>query len=138
MVEFALVLPIFMLVLSGICDFGFMLYNRMTVINSAREGARAAAMVSNPAWVEDTAVGAARSAASGGGVTVSLGDVMVVCLETSASVTSPATIPCTTVKNGDSVSVKVIFTYKTFFPLAFGQEFPLNSTVQMVFDNLPS
>ena len=42
MVEFALVIPIFMLVLSGILDFGFMLYSRMTVINSAREGARAA------------------------------------------------------------------------------------------------
>ncbi|MGZ6314992.1 MAG: TadE family protein, partial [Candidatus Limnocylindrales bacterium] len=38
LVEFAMVIPIFLLVLSGICDFGFMLYSRMSVINAAREG----------------------------------------------------------------------------------------------------
>ncbi len=35
-------LPVFLLILSGILDFGFMLNARMTVISAAREGARAA------------------------------------------------------------------------------------------------
>ncbi len=35
-------LPVFLLILSGLLDFGFMLYSRMTVISAAREGARAA------------------------------------------------------------------------------------------------
>ena len=40
LVEFAVVLPVFLLILAGILDFGFILYSRMTVINAARDGAR--------------------------------------------------------------------------------------------------
>jgi Flp pilus assembly protein TadG len=40
MVEFALVFPIFIIVLTSILYFGFLLYSRMTVINAARAGAR--------------------------------------------------------------------------------------------------
>lgn len=137
MVEFAIVLPIFMLVLSGICDFGFMLYNRMTVISAAREGARAAAMVSDPARVEVTAVGAARSAASGGGVDVTVDPVY--CYHTKGDPESKTPIDCLSVVNGDSVSVTVNYTYHWFFPamLAVAPTIGLSSTVQMVFDNLP-
>ena len=39
MVEFALVVPIFLVVLCGILYFGFMLYSKMSIINAAREGA---------------------------------------------------------------------------------------------------
>ena len=42
LVEFAVVLPVFLLILSGILDFGFLLYSRMTVISATREGARVA------------------------------------------------------------------------------------------------
>ena len=35
-----MVLPVFLLVLAGILDFGLGLYSQMTVINAAREGAR--------------------------------------------------------------------------------------------------
>jgi Flp pilus assembly protein TadG len=142
MVEFAIVLPIFMLVLSGICDFGFMLYQRMTIISAAREGARAAAMAEDPSMIVSTAQGATRTAAASGGVDVTVASSDVVCLQTSVSVTSPPTCTFDTgsassVKDGDSVSVKVTYAYHTFFPLAFGSTFNLSSTVQMVFDNLP-
>ncbi|MGZ5408336.1 MAG: TadE/TadG family type IV pilus assembly protein, partial [Aeromicrobium sp.] len=40
LVEFAVVLPVFLLILAGIIDFGLGLYSQMTVINAAREGAR--------------------------------------------------------------------------------------------------
>ena len=47
--EFALVLPIFILILAGILDFGFLLYSRITLINATREGARAAVTeIANP------------------------------------------------------------------------------------------
>ena len=42
LVEFALVFPIFFLILAGILDFGFLMYSRITLINATREGARAA------------------------------------------------------------------------------------------------
>ena len=40
LVEFALVFPIFILLMAGIADFGFGLYQYMNVINAARIGAR--------------------------------------------------------------------------------------------------
>ena len=87
MVEFALVIPLFLLFLSGILDFGFALFNRMTVINAAREGARAAVMVSNTATIPTVAEASARAAAAHAGLTVS--SVTETCLRTTVSVTSP-------------------------------------------------
>lgn len=40
MVEFALILPIFLLILCGIIDFGWMFYNQLSLNNACREGAR--------------------------------------------------------------------------------------------------
>ena len=45
LVEFALVLPVFLLLLCGVLDFGFMLFNQMTLGSAAREGARAAVII---------------------------------------------------------------------------------------------
>ncbi len=40
MVEFALILPVFLLILCGIIDFGWMFYNQLSLNNACREGAR--------------------------------------------------------------------------------------------------
>lgn len=40
-VEFALLLPVVLLILFGIIEFGMMMYGREVVTNAAREGARA-------------------------------------------------------------------------------------------------
>jgi Flp pilus assembly protein TadG len=40
-VEFALVLPLLMLILFGIIEFGFAFYNKEVITNASREGARA-------------------------------------------------------------------------------------------------
>ena len=130
MVEFAMVFPLFMLVLAGILDFGFALYTRMTVINAAGAGANAAVIVSDYSTVSTVATGAADAAAAQGGVTPS--SVTTICLQTTSSITAPPTIACSSAKLGDSVSVTVNYTYKTFFPLMFGASFNMSSTVQMV------
>ena len=132
MVEFALVLPIFMLVLSGILDFGFALYSRMSVISAAREGARAAIMVPDNTTITSVAQAAAISAGAGAGLTLST--PTVTCLQTTASVSNPPVILCTTAQSGDSVLVRVNFTYRSFFPLSFGATFDLSSSVQMVIE----
>jgi Flp pilus assembly protein TadG len=132
MVEFALVLPIFMLVLSGILDFGFALYTRMTVINAAREGARAAVMV--PANTDITTVAQAASISSAAGAGLTLSAPAVTCYQTSASPSSTTVIPCNTAVSGDTVSVAVSYQYHSFFPLSFGATFNLGSTVQMVIE----
>lgn len=40
MVEFALVLPVLILIVCGIIDFGWLFYNQLSLDNACREGAR--------------------------------------------------------------------------------------------------
>jgi Flp pilus assembly protein TadG len=130
LVEFCLVVPIFLLLLSGVIDFGFLLFQRMSVINSAREGARAAAMVSDATTAETVAKQAAVSAAAQGAIGILASDVDVTCIDKSGTHEN-----CTVAKQGDSVRVTVSYTYHTFFPLLLGATIPLSSSVQMVFDS---
>lgn len=44
LVEFSLVLPVLLLVLMGIIELGYLAHNHLALANSAREGARAAAV----------------------------------------------------------------------------------------------
>lgn len=114
-VEFAIVLPIFMLILCAILDFGVVLYSQMTVINAAREGARAATLVANPSDIEATARDRAEAAA--GGLDVN------------------TTVTCGACKPGDPVIVTVRHDHHLFFPLLFGNSIPISSTVQMVLED---
>lgn len=41
-VEFAIALPLLLLLLAGFIEFGFLLYNKQVITNASREGARAA------------------------------------------------------------------------------------------------
>jgi Flp pilus assembly protein TadG len=47
MVEFALVVPVFMLLLLGMLEFGFLLNHNMTIAYASREGARAGAAMAD-------------------------------------------------------------------------------------------
>jgi len=47
-VEFALVLPLLLIVIIGTIDFGFMVYDKAMITNAAREGARAGIVLRNP------------------------------------------------------------------------------------------
>lgn len=53
-VEFALVLPILMLIVFGVIDFGFALNRYSAVSNAAREGVRAASLGAPAADIEKT------------------------------------------------------------------------------------
>jgi Flp pilus assembly protein TadG len=115
MVEFAIVLPIFLLILCAILDFGVVLYSQMTVINAAREGARAATLMAGDASSIEAQAGDRASAAAGG-----------LDVQTTAS--------CGACKPGDFVTVTVRYDHRLFFPLLFGTSIPISSTVQMVLE----
>jgi Flp pilus assembly protein TadG len=146
MVEFALIIPIFMLILSGILDGGFALYSRMTVINAAREGARAAVMVdpkTAASTIPTVAWQRAVSSAKQAGLTINQASVTTTCLQTTSATTPPPACTWTAydsttnpsgAQSGDSVSVTVTYTYHASFPLAFGAQFDLTSKVQMVIE----
>jgi len=137
LVEFALVIPLFMLIFCGICDLGFGLFSRMSVINAARDGARSAVMVQDHSTIPGVAAAAAKSAAAGGLIDPSKVTVNATCLltnPTTGSVSSPATINCALAVVGDSVLVVVHYPYKAIFPLLLGASLDLSSSVQMVID----
>jgi Flp pilus assembly protein TadG len=129
MVEFALVIPVFLLILAGLLDFGFMLYSRMGVINATREGARAAVTAADPTTIPSVATGAARNAATGIGSAVTVATSCVHIVSASCDWSTK-----TSSQPGDAVSVTVTYTYHTFFPLFFGATIPMSSTVQMVLE----
>jgi Flp pilus assembly protein TadG len=115
-VEFALVLPIFLLILCAILDFGVLLYSRMTVINSAREGARAVTLMAGEGQPAIRAAADNRAKAAAGGLNVD-------------TVTT-----CGTCQSGAFVTVTVSYDHHAFFPLLFGNTIPISSTVQMVLE----
>jgi Flp pilus assembly protein TadG len=117
LVEFAVVFPVFILVLFGIIEFGFMLYSQMTVSNAAREAARVSVVDPDPCTIPDLARATGLSAASG---------------LNSAYLSINGSVPnCTKAKQGDTVTVTVTYTYHTFFPLFFGASFNESQQIQM-------
>lgn len=50
LVEYALVLPVLLLVLFGIIEFGIIVFSHDTIANAAREGARYGAVHAGDAW----------------------------------------------------------------------------------------
>ena len=96
LVEFTLVLPIFLLVLFAIVDFGMAFNAWITVTNSAREGAR---------------VGAVRAPS---------GDIEQRVRDTAGSLGDDLTVIVTNAEGdpGDSVVVDVSYGYSLITPLA--------------------
>jgi Flp pilus assembly protein TadG len=131
LVEFALVIPVFMLILCAVLDFGFMLYSRMTVINASREGARITVTAADHTTIPSLASGAVLSNVPGLNTAQLSTTTSCVAIKTSGSCNFSS---ASASQSGDAVSVRVTYTYQTFFPLFFGSTFPMSSTVQMVLE----
>jgi Flp pilus assembly protein TadG len=122
--EFALVMPIFVLMLAGMADFGMGVYADMTVINAAREGARLGAVDPGNTSAVEARVRAMATNLDQGRLAVS-----VTCQRPSgSSFTSCSGTPWQT---GDATVVRVDYRYSMMFPLLFGTEIPMQSEVSM-------
>ena len=66
--EFALLLPVFLLILFGIIEFGMIMYGREVVTNAAREGARAGIVQGPPKRTSGDITTIANSYLTGTGV----------------------------------------------------------------------
>ena len=126
LVEFAVVLPIFLLVLAGLLDFGLALYSQMTIINASREGARFGVVEpGNTVGIED------RVQAMASGLDV---DTTVTCKRPSPAnpnIFGSCSGGVGPWQSGDAVVVKVDYDYHLIWPLFFGNSIGLSSTVQM-------
>ena len=125
LVEFAVVFPVFILLLAGMVDFGLGLYANVTIINAAREGARLGVTLQPM----DTFAIQTRVEAMATGLDLNQLSVSTTCLEPSGSSFVACTGPLW--QTGDSVKVQVDYDYRMIWPLTFGTQLPLSSTVQM-------
>lgn len=96
-VEAALVIPLFILILCGVLDFGWILSNQLKIDNCAREGARYAVIKSSSSDLTSL-------------VTSRVNDV--------SGEGSTSTITVTVTVSGDDVEVKVSKDVKVLTPLA--------------------
>ena len=133
LVEFALVLPVFLLLLCGVLDFGFMLFNQLTVGSAAREGARAAVIIASPPDLTVQAVAQSAANATTAGSGIGAYTVTAHCVHFNGTQFDCGTWKATPL-TGDSVAVNVSYQYHTFFPLLFGATFQLGSGVQMAIE----
>jgi hypothetical protein len=124
LVEFALVLPIFFLVVAGMFDFGLGIYAELTLVNAAREGARIGVIDPGDTVAIETRVREMSSNLDASRLTVSIrcdrsvGGSWIACSD-------PKWQP------GDATFVRTDYRYSMLFPLLFGAEIPLSSEMRM-------
>lgn len=103
MVEFALTLPILMLLIVGIIEFGVIAYNKAVITNASREGARYGVVFRSPSYATTTEIETFTSDyCTGKLITFSAtpGNLVVTAVQSS----SPPTF-------GDTLTVTVNYTY---------------------------
>ena len=131
-VEFILMFPFVMLMFLFIVEFGFVLHSYISIIQSAAEAARYAAIGNRPAGVSCT---------SGDGTVqgraLAASTVSITCAEVTVTYPPPAVAP---VKRGDTVAVRVnhVYTPKTplgkIMTLLSAGTFPSTITMGSCFD----
>jgi Flp pilus assembly protein TadG len=121
LVEFALVVPIFLLLVAAMVDFGLGLNASITVSNAAREGGRLGVITPDSTKIVTRVNNVASSLP--GAVTIT------------TSCTKPGGTTCTLdgskttgAISGDTLIVTVDFDYPMIWPLAFGTKVHLSST----------
>jgi Flp pilus assembly protein TadG len=126
-VEFALVLPIMLMLVLGIIDFGLMIHEKTMLANAAREGARNGAISRNEAVIRQTVAGSLVGPAQ------TQATVTVTCVK--ANGTACAGSFDTQVEPGGKVVVTVEDTYEWITPISrlvgLGTGVDLEKTVEM-------
>jgi Flp pilus assembly protein TadG len=122
LVEFAIIVPIFLLIAFGTIDFGMALNASLTISNASREGARVG--VTTPTTAAITArVQDVAGRFNDGSLTVS------VSCKTAAGAACPGGMAGAT--SGTTIVVTVGYGYPLITPIAFGRVIQLSSTTQM-------
>lgn len=132
-VEFALVVPVILLLLFGIIDYGFMLSFRQSISQAAAEGARAAAVTPSGGSYTTNAANAV-SQAIGYGVTCTLPGGALTKSSATVGSCSATTAACTynTSKTCITVSVTYNYTQAPIFPNLPGIPMPSTMTYTAV------
>lgn len=119
-VEFALVAPIFLMLVFGIISFGIVFAQDLALENGARQAARAGVVeASTCGQIKDDARAAATSIAmSSADVVVTVKRGLSPAAATDACAAGDAVKPCQGSSAGDSIFVRLDYTSKLIVPLA--------------------
>jgi Flp pilus assembly protein TadG len=115
-VEFALILPILLMLLGGIIDFGRLYYQQIVLSNAARDGARLVSSNTSSGWTQATIQGRITSAAA---------PLTVTSTSKAGSATGPAQWYCSTSGASMFVTVSAPFSWTV---LQFVPGLPVPST----------
>jgi Flp pilus assembly protein TadG len=122
LVEFAIILPVFLLIGFGIFDFGLAFDASLTVSNAAREGARYG--VTNPNTTSITS----RVRETAGRLNDTRLTVTVSCKTAAGAACAGGMAGAV---SGTTLVVTVGYAYPMITPIAFGTTIPVASTAQM-------
>ncbi len=109
LVEFAFVLPILLLLMVAIIDFGIIFYSQMAVSNAAWEGARAGATIIDPAQGDQEIIGAVHNAAYGL-------DISLLTIDIDPAQDEPPRNQSFPAPRGESLTITVIYNIELTFP----------------------
>jgi Flp pilus assembly protein TadG len=128
MVEFALILPVMVLIIAGIFDLGRAFYSTITITNAAREGARFGTL--NPKLTQgicDAAITEAQSS----GITLDYSKITVSCSSTVTCLS--ASTPVITCNHNQPITVKVGYNYNDMlFKFFFSSGINMQRQVEML------
>jgi hypothetical protein len=135
LVEFALILPAFLLILGGILDFGFMLYARMTLISGTREAARWAVTEPNVLNIPtDFASSTGHLATNLPGLVWADVSRNVLCIDAGGGNCDFVSGGHPDAVTGDILNLRTTYVYHSFLARFFGQTVNLSTSVQMVLE----
>ena len=118
-VEFALLLPVLMLILFGIIEFGMVMYSREVLTNASREGARAGIVQQTPKPNAGDIQNVVTNYLSGTGITM-------------ANVTLPIGVVGAGGVFPNNLTVTVQYRYDFFVPVLLNLGTSINLTAQTV------
>jgi Flp pilus assembly protein TadG len=141
LVEFALILPVMLMILGGILDFGFMLNSRLTLVSAVREGARWAVVQKDVFTIRSNGTNSGLIQ-SGGQIGANLSglqwakvtNVGVGCTRAAGGSCDFAAGGLPDAARGDSITVSVTYAYSSLIGSLFGRNVSLGTQVRMVLE----
>jgi Flp pilus assembly protein TadG len=111
-VEFALILPVFLLLLAGVIEFGRVFWSYGVLLQAAQAGARQGAVL-GAATSDTTIANAAQQTAANGGLTISTSNVTV---SATCSYASSTSITAANRTRGNVLTVQLSYQYTPLIP----------------------
>ena len=140
LVEFALVLPILLVIIFGLMEMGRLLLAYSSVTTASRQGARYGSTVGDngsgtPRYLDCPGITAeALKAGRWGGLTA--GDITITYYSASSGTRTCDTVAASDIGWGDRVEVRAVVTFETIVPLVGIPDIPIiSSSSRTIFKN---